>query len=384
MRLAPTGDDLLFARTTRDLLAARCTPADVRAGFSRERWQALAAIGATGLLVPEAEGGLGLGDQCRGAQSLVALTEEAGRACLPEPLLEAAVAAVLLAAQQEGPGPATDRTRLLRGLADGAVTVAVSVPATRPAGSPGPEGVVVAHAAYADHVLLVTDDGILMDCVQGSDQGCVPDRGPDRAPEENPRRRPAVPGVDPGRALGRVLGRVVAGEGGRPPVVLARGCGAAGERAGRLGAIGAAADLLGAAAAMLERTVEYARQRVQFGRAIGTQQAVKHQLADVLLALEFARPVVARAAYSYDLELPSEVRDAAMAKVFATEAAQTAARTCLQVHGAIGYTDECDLALWLRRVWALSAGWGDVAHHRAAVAADLLAPNGPSPSCPTR
>jgi alkylation response protein AidB-like acyl-CoA dehydrogenase len=167
-------------------------------------------------------------------------------------------------------------------------------------------------------------------------------------------------------------------------VELGRGWAAAGERAGRLGAIGAAADLLGAAAAMLERTVEYARQRVQFGRPIGSQQAVKHQLADVLLALEFARPVVARAAYSYDLGLPGQVRDAAMAKVFATEAAQTAARTCLQVHGAIGYTDECDLSLWLRRVWALSVAWGDVAHHRAVVAEDLLAPTGPAPSCPTR
>lgn len=408
MRLAPTPDELLFARTVRELLAARCTPADVRAGFSRDRWRALADIGATGLLVPEAHGGLGLGLGlggqalegqalgAQGAQALVALTEEAGRACLPEPLLEAAVAAELLARAPEG-------ADLLRGLAGGAVTVAVSLPPPRPAAGPAPSGLpgppgypgpapglpgppghagpapsglpglpdssapsggpgflVVAHAVHADHVLVVTEGGDLLDV------GAAPGTSV------------AVPvaGVDPNRALARA-----SDGGGR---VLAREWRAEGVRAARLGAIGAAADLVGAAAAMLERTVEYAKGRVQFGRPIGERQAVKHRLADVLLAVEFARPVVARAAYAYDHGLPSAARDAAMAKVFASEAAGAAARGCLQVHGAIGYTDEYDLSLWLRRVWALSAAWGDPAQHRAAVAADLFAPDGPSPSCPPR
>ncbi|MET9219738.1 acyl-CoA dehydrogenase [Streptomyces sp. NPDC003300] len=398
MRLAPTPDEHLFARTARELLAARCTPADVRAGFSRDRWRALAGIGATGLLVPEEYGGLGLSsgpgaddygpdsygsgrqhlggrrldEPPLGAQALVALTEEAGRACLPEPLLEAAVAAELLGGLSEG-------ADLLRGLAEGAVTVAVSLPAQDPAPGPVPTSAsvpasvrtsvsvsvsvsepagqpVVAHAAHADHVLVVTEDGELREAGAGP--------------------RTPVAGVDPNRGLARV-----ADGGGR---VLAREWGEAAGKAARLGAIGAAADLVGAAAAMLERTVDYAKGRVQFGSPIGERQAVKHRLADVLLAVEFARPVVARAAYAYDHGLPSAARDAAMAKVFANEAAGKAARGCLQVHGAIGYTDEYDLSLWLRRVWALSAAWGDSTRHRAAVAADLFAPGGPSPSCPPR
>ncbi|MFJ1586222.1 acyl-CoA dehydrogenase family protein [Streptomyces sp. NPDC088197] len=391
MRLAPTPDEHLFARTARALLAARCTPADVRAGFSRDRWRALAGIGATGLLVPEEYGGLGLGsgpgadgygpdsygpgghgsgrqhlggrrldEPPLGAQALVALAEEAGRACLPEPLLEAAVAAELLGGLPEG-------ADLLRGLAEGAVTVAVSLPAQDPAPGPVPTSAsvsvsepagqpVVAHAAHADHVLVVTEDGELREAGAGP--------------------RTPVAGVDPNRGLARV-----AEGGGR---VLAREWGEAAGMAARIGAIGAAADLVGAAAAMLERTVDYAKGRVQFGSPIGERQAVKHRLADVLLAVEFARPVVARAAYAYDHGLPSAARDAAMAKVFANEAAGKAARGCLQVHGAIGYTDEYDLSLWLRRVWALSAAWGDSTRHRAAVAADLFAPGGPSPSCPPR
>ncbi|MBD0737415.1 acyl-CoA dehydrogenase family protein [Streptomyces sp. CBMA29] len=383
MRLAPTPEEQLFARTARELLAARCAPADVRAGFSPDRWRALGGIGATGLLVPEEYGGLGLGpgsdghgpggqhlggqrldEPPLGAQALVALTEEAGRACLPEPLLEAAVAAVLLGGLPKG-------ADLLRGLAEGAVTVAVSLPAQDPARGPGPVPAsasasvpasepagqpAVAHAAYADHVLVVTEDGELREAGAGP--------------------RTPVAGVDPNRGLARV-----ADGGGR---VLAREWEAAAGKAARLGAIGAAADLVGAAAAMLERTVEYAKGRVQFGSPIGERQAVKHRLADVLLAVEFARPVVARAAYAYDHGLPSAARDAAMAKVFANEAAGKAARGCLQVHGAIGYTDEYDLSLWLRRVWALSAAWGDSTRHRAAVTADLFAQDGPSPSCPSR
>jgi hypothetical protein len=92
VRLAPTADEELFARTVRGLLQRRCTPRDVRAGFARGRWTELAEIGVTGLLVPEEHGGLGLG-----AGALVAVAEEVGRACAPEPVVEAAVAAMLLA-----------------------------------------------------------------------------------------------------------------------------------------------------------------------------------------------------------------------------------------------------------------------------------------------
>ena len=130
-------------------------------------------------------------------------------------------------------------------------------------------------------------------------------------------------------------------------------------------ALAAGAQLCGIAQQLLDMAVGYARQRHQFGQPIGAFQAVKHQLADVALKLEFARPVVYRAAYSMD---PTHV---SMAKACASEAALLAARVALQVHGAIGYTWEHDLHLWLKRVWALGPAWGDAAWHRARVAASL-------------
>jgi alkylation response protein AidB-like acyl-CoA dehydrogenase len=117
-----------------------------------------------------------------------------------------------------------------------------------------------------------------------------------------------------------------------------------------------AAELLGAGERVLADSVSYAKQRRQFGREIGSYQAIKHQLADVRIALDFARPVVFGAALG---EL-----SASAAKIVAADAAYRAARTGLQVHGAIGYTAELDLSLWLLRIRALVTAWGTSAHHR--------------------
>jgi alkylation response protein AidB-like acyl-CoA dehydrogenase len=107
--------------------------------------------------------------------------------------------------------------------------------------------------------------------------------------------------------------------------------------------------------------------RKQFGSAIGSFQAVKHHLADALVKLEFARPVVYRAAYSMSHRSESAALHVSMAKVYASEAALLAARTALQCHGAIGYSYEHDLHLWMKRAWALAATWGDASWHRARV-----------------
>jgi hypothetical protein len=134
------------------------------------------------------------------------------------------------------------------------------------------------------------------------------------------------------------------------------------------GALGAAAELLGLASRMIDMTVEYAKVRKQFGAAIGSFQAVKHHLANALVKLELARPAVYRAAHSLAHADPDRALHVAMAKACASDAATFAARTSLQCHGAIGYSFEHDLHLWMKRAWALSAAWGDAAHHRARVA----------------
>jgi alkylation response protein AidB-like acyl-CoA dehydrogenase len=120
------------------------------------------------------------------------------------------------------------------------------------------------------------------------------------------------------------------------------------------------AQLLGCGERLLADSVDYVRQRKQFGRQIGSYQAIKHRLADVRIELDFARPLLHAAALG---AVPPSA-----AKVAAGDAAHLAARVGLQVHGAIGYTAELDLGLWLNRVRALLGAWGDADHHRGRLA----------------
>jgi len=138
------------------------------------------------------------------------------------------------------------------------------------------------------------------------------------------------------------------------------------------GASGTAAVLCGLAAHLIDTTAAYVKERRQFGAPVGSFQAVKHHLADALIALEHARPAVFCAAWSISTRQPTLARDASFAKAYANEAAGLAARVALQCHGAIGYTFEHDLHLWLKRVWSLQRAWGDTAHHRHQVAAAVL------------
>ena len=124
-----------------------------------------------------------------------------------------------------------------------------------------------------------------------------------------------------------------------------------------LAVLAVSAQLLGAGERVLADSVTYVKQRKQFGREIGSYQAIKHALADVRIALDFARPLVFGAALG---EVP-----ASAAKVAAADAAYLASRTGLQVHGAIGYTQEFDLSIWITKIRALVGAWGTPAHHRA-------------------
>jgi alkylation response protein AidB-like acyl-CoA dehydrogenase len=132
------------------------------------------------------------------------------------------------------------------------------------------------------------------------------------------------------------------------------------------GMLGTAAQQCGLADRMLELTVDHVKTREQFGVPVGSFQAVKHHLANARLALEFAQPLVYRAAVTLD---PVHV---SMAKLKATAAASVTARVALQCHGAIGYTTEYDLHLYLKRSWALAGTWGDERFHRRRVARAIL------------
>ena len=309
-------DQEAFRDAMRDLLAGTCPPAAVRAAWTAEdpwdpdRWAALAEMGVVGLLAPEAAGGLGLTEV-----DLVLLLEEAGRAALPEPLADTALLVALVPDEWQEP------------IASGAITVgAAPADATHVLGPVGADLIVVGGRAYGP---------------------------PDEADEHR--------SVDGSRRLLRV-DDVVDGDGVFPLRA---------DPFDRL-AFGTAATLVGLARHLVDVTVEYAKEREQFGQPIGGFQAVKHHLASTHLAVEFAAPAVYRAAWSLATDQPTVPRDVSMAKAMAGDAAELAARVALQVHGAIGYTFESDLHLWMKKVWALSPAWGDAAFHRRRVADALL------------
>ncbi len=130
-----------------------------------------------------------------------------------------------------------------------------------------------------------------------------------------------------------------------------------------LGALMAAAQLIGLADGMLEQATEYAKVRHQFGKPVGSFQAVKHHLASAAVSLEFAKPVVWRAAQAMEDKIESAPFHVSHAKVAAGDAAIQMAETAIQVHGAMGYTYEVDLHFWMKRSWALNGAWGARSFH---------------------
>ncbi|MFK4042417.1 acyl-CoA dehydrogenase family protein [Nonomuraea wenchangensis] len=306
MNFAFTDEQLALGAAVRDVLRDACPPAALRTE-RRPGWQGLAELGFFAALLPPEHDGLGLG-----LTDVLPALEETGRACLPGPVAETAVAAPLLPKA-----------------AGGELCVSVVAPGQAYA----------ADADLADLLVVLRPDGARL--VQ--------------AAELAPR-----PGIDPCRPL-----FAVAYDAYEPLEAPA------GPVLHRL-AVATAAQLVGVAKELLARSVAYARVRTQFGAPIGSFQAVKHRLADVAVAVEFAAPLVWRAALALDAGAPAAGRDASAAKAAAGEAAALAAGSALQVHGAVGYTDELDLRFWLARAWSLGAAYGTSAVHRERVRAALL------------
>jgi alkylation response protein AidB-like acyl-CoA dehydrogenase len=312
-----------FAGVLHDLLddadvpavARRWAAGDLASGLAL--WRRLAGVGVTGLLVPEKHGGLGATPL-----DLVAAGEELGHHAVPGPVAESLAAVpVLLTELEAGSG-----AEWLGALAAGELIGTLAMPPRVP----------FAADTEAAGLVLFAADGVV------------------RIGRAGTRRR----SVDPARSVAEVAG----GE------VLGTASGLALE----FGALACSAQLLGAGRALLEASVRHVRVRTQFGRPVGSFQAVKHKLADVAIGLAFARPLLYAAATALGAgeSTPGEstlARDVSAAKVACADAAHRAARAALQVHGAIGYTEEHDVSLWLAKVRALSPAWGTQSEHRARV-----------------
>ncbi|HEU4362988.1 MAG TPA: acyl-CoA dehydrogenase family protein [Mycobacterium sp.] len=302
-----------FAASIDSALSTAGVPAAVRAwaagdtAAGRKVWARLAELGVTALMVPERFDGL-----AAHPVDLVVAMERLGRWCVPGPITESIAVAPMLLADDER----------CAALAAGELVATVALPPDVP------------RAVDADSA------------------GLVLIAGPGGVAEADPHDQHAS--VDPSRRLFDVT----AAGAPRPADVA---------RAYEFGALTTAAQLLGAGQAVLDMAVDYAKQRTQFGRAIGSYQAIKHKLADVHIAIELARPLVYGAALALAEGGSSTARDVSAAKVAAADAALLAAQSALQTHGAIGFTAEHDLSLWLLRVQALRPAWGNPAVHRRRV-----------------
>lgn len=338
-----TDDERAFQEAISRFLMTEAAPEALReiwetdSGRSPDLRNKMAEQGLTALSVPEEAGGLGMGDV---AWSL--MTQELGYYGIPDSLADTAyVATSMIAALPES---VSDRNGWLEQIADGSLRIAVGHPVNP----------LVADAHLADLTLLNHEGEI----------HAVPRSLIDV--EHNAS-------IDSSRRLCRVMWepnsatRIADADTGAPIW----------EAALNRGALSVAGQLLGLAQRMLDLSVDYVAQRKQFGKPIGSFQAVKHHLADVAGKIEFAKPVLYRAAYSLQHGNPDAALHISQAHIACAEAAHLAARHGIQVHGAMGYTWEVDLQMFMKRTWALESSWGDHGFHKARISAAIFADNAP-------
>ncbi len=320
MRFTLSEDQQEIKRTAHDLLANRSTMAKVREAAEAGTYddaltRELGELGWPGIAVGEEHGGQGLG-----IVELAVLLEELGYACAPTPFLGTALAALAI----EHAGSADQQQRWLPGLASGELRGALGTADGLIPDAPGADVVVVVDpAAGAAHVA----DGV----------------------EE-------VESVDPTRRHGRATANGEALEGDVAAAV---------DRA----LVAVSAELVGVCQRALDMTVEYVKERKQFGVPVGTFQAVHHGAAQMLLDTEGGRAATYYAAWAADAEPERLPIAAAMAKAWTSDAGRSVTGAAIQLHGGIGFTWEADVHWLYKRAQLDSALLGSAGAHRARIAA---------------
>ena len=377
MDFAFTEEQQALRRTVRHFLASASSSKAVRAamateeGWDRETWQRLGAeLGLTSLIIPEAYGGAGLGHV-----ELVAVMEEMGRALVCAPFLSTvclATSAILLA------GSEAQKRELLPGIAAGETTATLAYTEANGRWDAGAIEAVV-RCDHGDYLLT----GVKTFVLDGhtADLLLVAARAPETAGEEGVSlfavpagaaglTRRALPTMDLTRKQAelrldgvRVPASARLGEEGHASRALARTL--------DLAAIALSAEQVGGAERCLEMAVEYAKTRVQFGRPIGSFQAIKHKCADMLVRTESARSASYYAGWAAATDAPDLAAAAALAKVYCSEAYFHCASENIQIHGGIGFTWEHDAHLYFKRARASEQLFGDPAYHRERVAREM-------------
>jgi len=367
-------DQKMLRKTARDFLANECTKQFVREmevdqkGYSPELWQKMADLGWLGLPFPESyDGGGG------SFLDLAILLEEMGRACLPGPYLPSVVMSGLTILEA---GSAGQKQQFLPAISRGAVhsfaltesdglyeAASVKTKAAQTGEGYAVSGtkLFVPYAHVADHLLCLArtgegpseEDGLTLFVLDAGRPGI---------------RSTVLSTIASDKQCEVVLDKVkVSGE----DVVGGPGLGwATVEKMLQWAATAKCAEMVGAAQQVLEMSVAYAKERVQFDRPIGSFQAVQHHCANMLLDVDGMRYLTYEAAWLLSSGLPA-VKEVAMAKTWVSEAIGRVVRLGHQVHGGVGYTIDHDLQLYYRRGKAAQALFGDANFHREVIAGQL-------------
>ena len=342
----------------------RVAPLDVvrkAGGYAAEVLKALAELGVTGILIPEEHGGLGLKllDAALAAEAL-------GRHVAPVPFVASSVMAPLAVLHA---GSEAQKAKYLPKLASGELIAGVAV-SEQAAGARDKAGITARGGKLNGKSLFVLD-------FEGAGIYVVADKFGALYVVDAAAKgitKTALSTIDATRAIGELAFDNVEAE------PLAHNPQAALDRMIDAGRIMLAADTLGAGGRMIEKAVAYAKERKQFGRVIGSFQAVKHMCAEMIAELEPCRALIWYAAYAFD-EFPDQARRmAAHAKAHTSEVGTFVARTATEVHGGMGFTDLLGLHYWFKRIGfdRQALGGPEKVRHDAAVAQGWIGNQAPS------
>lgn len=347
----------LLKSNARKFFAAECPIEQVRrlmetdTAFDRALWAKMAEQGYTGIIFPEEYGGVGLG-----TVDLILLMEEAGRALLPGPLFStvalagAAIQAVASAGQKRNyllPISNGEARATLAFLEAPASWAPSSLAMTEANGTLSGEKLFVTDAAVADFMVVVAKNGVHLVRAKAPGMKIEPMKGLDMT-----RKIYAVEFKDtPAEKIGDTTALAKALDVATAALV---------------------AELVGGMQRTLDITVEYAKVRKQFGKPIGSYQAVQHQCADMYLETESARSAAYYAAWTLEESTAEAPVAVAIAKMYASDAARTVGNRGIQVHGGMGFTWENDVQLYYRRAKASETMLGDASFHRDRIAREAI------------
>ena len=315
-----TEEQTQFKDAIKSFLAEECAPASIRDGwqknksFNLERWKNLIELGVLSSNLPEEKGGLGM-DQV----TLAMMVEEMGYAGLPEPVAEQ----IFLVNDVIPFLPKNITEAVESNYNDGTQYIALAHPlAPNPLFLNDAAGLILLDSSECK---FIAKDDMDFEIISSN---------------------------DPSRELFKISSM-------NDAISTSENFDELNSAVSSRGSLMTAALLIGLAQKMIDLSSVYVLDRAQFGKPIGSFQAVKHMLADVAVKIEFAKPAVYRAAYSLSQNNPKSALHCAHAKLMCTQAAELACKNSIQAHGAMGYTWEMDLHIYMRKAWSMMACWGN-------------------------